>query len=222
MRCFYGSYSPQSFVTILHQMSDSEFKLSRSTVPSLHYWREPQLSLARVLEAIGLSADAAGTLCFEYPVASLGRNKPSFSDLMYVSTYGSIAFEAKSTEPLGETGKQWLEKKNHSGNATSVLRHWLALIERVTGRASVDAIQDLPYQMIHRVASLCSVDASRRVLMYQHHRVDLKAVDFSVPLSKLADAIAAQRRLEIWLHLVDLERTATYLELENSLAHVAK
>jgi hypothetical protein len=112
-------------------------------------------------------------------------------------------------------------KKNYSANATSVLQHWLALIERVTGRASADEVHDLPYQMIHRVASLCSVDSSRRVLMYQHDRVDLKAVDFSVPLSKLVDALAAQRRIETWLHLIDLERTATYLEVEKSLAHLS-
>jgi hypothetical protein len=222
MDCFYGSQSSQSFVTILHQMCDSEFlKLTRSTVPSLHYWREPQSSLAHLLEAIGLGADAEGTLCFEYPVPSVGRNKPSFSDLMYISMHGSIAFEAKSTEPLGETCQQWLEKKNHSANAISVLQHWLALIERVTGRASADEVHDLPYQMIHRLASLCSVDSSRRILIYQHHRVDLKAVDFSVPLSKLVHALAAQRRIKIWLHLIDLERTDTYLEVEKSLAHLS-
>ena len=222
MRCFYGSYSPQSFVTVLHQMRDSEFlKLSRSTVPSLHYWREPESSLERVLDKIGMGADACGALCFEYPVASFGRNKPSFSDLMYISTYGSIAIEAKSTEPLGETCKQWRDSKQNSVNATSVLRHWLSLIERVTGPVNVDEIEDVPYQMIHRIASLCSVDSPRRALMYQHHRVDLKAADFSVPLLKLAAAVAAQTRIEIWLHLVDLERTAAYVELENSLGQMS-
>ncbi len=218
MRCFYGSCSPQSFATIVHQMCDGEFlNLTRSTVPSLHYWREPEATLAHVFQGIGLSADAHGALCFEYPVPSAGGNKPSFSDLMYTSTEVSIAFEAKSTEPLGETTKQWLAKKKNSANATRVLHHWLTLIERVTGRARMDDIQDLPYQMIHRVASLCFLNSSSRALVYQHHRLDFDMADFSVPLTQLAKVIGAPGRIEIWLHLIDLQRTTTFLEVEQSL-----
>jgi hypothetical protein len=191
--------------------------LTRSTVPFLHYWREPETALARVFHGIGLSADANGSLCFECPVSSVGTNKPSFSDLMYTSTEVSIAFEAKSTEPLGETTKQWLAKRKNSANATRVLHHWLTLIKRVTGRARVDEIHDLPYQMIHRVASLCSLNSSRRALVYQHHRLGLNLADFSVPLTQLAESIGAPGQIQIWLHLIDLQRTTTYLEVEQSL-----
>jgi hypothetical protein len=145
MRCYYGSCTPQSFQTIVHQMCDREFlNLTRSTVPSLHYWRNPAQAMSQILQKTGLSASSEGTLCFEYPVPSAGRNKPSFSDLMYISERTAVAFEAKSTEPLGDTTRKWLDSKHNSANAKKVLSHWLALIERVTGRANVEEIQHLP------------------------------------------------------------------------------
>ena len=53
--------------------------------------------------------------------------------------------------------------------------------------------------------------------MYQHHRLDAHVLDFSVPLRQLADAVGAQGRIEIWLHVIDLQRTKTYSEVEQSI-----
>jgi hypothetical protein len=199
-------------------MCDGEFlNLTRSTVPSLHFWRKPESALKEVLQGIGSFDSSDGKLCFEFPVESIPGNKPSFSDLAYITGNLSVIIEAKSTEPVGESVEQWFEKKGRSANAMRVLRHWLSLIEPITGGVDETQIREVPYQMIHRAASLCSLETPRRVLLYQQHRMDAEAVDFRVPLEKLAAAINAAGRIGIWLHTIDLQRTQRYREVEQML-----
>lgn len=168
--------------------------------------------MRRILKglAIEVGNDLNGELCFEFPVASVGLSKPSFTDVMYLSPELSVAIEAKSTERTGATVREWLLQKNHSANALQVLDHWLGLIRAVTKRAERDEVQDLPYQMIHRSASLCSRESSRRVLLYQHHRLDEDESRFAPPLADLAKAIDARGSLDIWLHVVSVRRTEEY------------
>ena len=47
--------------------------------------------------------------------------------------------------------------------------------------------------------------------------MDAEAVDFRVPLEKLAVAINAAGRIEIWLHTINLQRTHRYREVEQML-----
>ncbi|MGO8816567.1 MAG: DUF6946 family protein [Terriglobia bacterium] len=139
-----------------------------STVPLVDFWRRPDSVLAQLSGTIGVELSPPIGLCFEYPVpVQRGRGKASFTDLMITASSAAVAIEAKFTEPRGETVHKWLRDPPET-NRTDVLEGWLDLIRKVTGASlSVHSVMDLPYQLIHRTASVCSVDRPDRRVVYQ-------------------------------------------------------
>jgi hypothetical protein len=95
-------------------------------------------------------------IIFEYetPVKK-GRGLPSCSDALIVSKDKSIIIEAKRTEPKYEKVSAW---DDNTENRKSVLSGWLEYIYEFTNKEiSLAEVQHLPYQMIHRIASACSL-----------------------------------------------------------------
>src|SRR5690348_8836983 len=82
----------------------------RSTVPLLDYWRSPEARIVDLYRRVGiLEPPVEARLHFEYAVpVRAGRGKPSFTDLMIVSTGAAVAIEAKFTEPRYESVGAWL------------------------------------------------------------------------------------------------------------------
>jgi len=140
----------------------------RSTVPLVDFWRTPESRLTQLSAAIGVALLAPIDLGFEYPVrVQRGRGKPSFTDLMIVANSAVVVIEAKFTEPRSETVRDWLGDPPHL-NRSEVLEGWLDLIRSVSGVSLRAAhVMDLPYQLIHRTASVCSVSGPLRAVVYQ-------------------------------------------------------
>jgi len=152
----YDKYSPSEF--------DSPF---RSTVPFLQYWRNTQDSLLRFLEAMQLGISGRVTLGFEHCVfPPRGEGRPSQTDLMMVTEGLAIAVEAKYTEGRYATVEKWI---GSSDNRRLVLGGWLELIASACKRRplQVKNVLHLPYQLVHRYASVCSISAARRAVVYE-------------------------------------------------------
>jgi hypothetical protein len=123
-------------------------------------------------------------LHFEHEVAvQRGRGKSSFTDLTILADDVAVAIEAKFTEPRNESVATWLGGAPTT-NRVDVLEGWLCAIE-AAAEASIqrDAVRDLPYQLIHRTASVCCVGRRKRLVVYQvfgdspadHYAEDLSA-----------------------------------------------
>jgi hypothetical protein len=140
----------------------------RSTLPLVDFWRTPESRLAQLSAAIGVALLPPIELCFEFPVrVQRGRGKASFTDLMIIAESAVVAIEAEFTEPPSETVGAWLGDPPHA-NRSEVLEGWLGLIRNTTGTSLRPVhVMDLPYQLIHRTASLCSVSAPDRAMVYQ-------------------------------------------------------
>ncbi len=140
----------------------------RSTVPLLDFWRVPELRLEEFSRTIGIERIDSAKLFFEFPVpVRRGRGKPSFTDLLILGENVAIAVEAKFTEPPYQDVRSWLGP-TPTVNRIAVLEGWLELAREVTGcRMERADVPDLPYQLIHRTASACSLEAPRRIVVYQ-------------------------------------------------------
>lgn len=64
--------------------------------------------------------------------------------------------------------------------------------------------------MIHRTASVCSLDAARHVVVYQVFGVDSQVSDYATELGHLARAINAVDGVSIWQHSVTLATTPEF------------
>jgi hypothetical protein len=139
-----------------------------STVPLVDFWRTPESRLTQLSAAIGVALPPPIDLCFEFPVrVQRGRGKASFTDLMIVANSAAVAIEAKFTEPPYETVGTWLRDPPEP-NRSEVLEGWLDLIRSASGTSlRVADVMDLPYQLIHRTASVCSVRRPVRAVVYQ-------------------------------------------------------
>jgi hypothetical protein len=139
----------------------------RSVVPLLEFWRDTPKALRQLEEACGLQLAYAADLHFEYGVpVQKGRGKPSYTDLLILTEHAIIGVEAKYTEPEYESVRAWLRDPRES-NRVDVLAGWLELIEFRTSKViDVEQVLDLPYQLIHRVASPCSVERAQRAVIY--------------------------------------------------------
>jgi hypothetical protein len=79
----------------------------------------------------------------------------------------AVAIEAKFTEPRYESVETWLAAARNT-NRGEVLDGWIRAIEAGTETAvDREVVRELPYQLIHRTASLCCVSRRKRVVVYQ-------------------------------------------------------
>ena len=153
-----------------HESLNSE---RTSSLPLAQFWKEENLKdRVKNLETIcpGITILPAGSeLYFEYGISvpdGYGRGKASMTDLMIISKQHAIAIEAKYTEVAKryETIKSWLKKssKADDNNRVKVLNGWLKYISEANCFAanlkdSERQIQNVPYQLVHRIASACAV-----------------------------------------------------------------
>ena len=221
MKLYYGLPHDLDFETLLYEFPDSEFKnLTRSTIPLLSYWREPEFAIGKIKAALSLSTPLEGTLCFEYPVKSLNRAKPSFTDLMYISPQIVFGIEAKATEPRYETVQDWLSAAKGRSDREAVLSHWLRMITQRVGELTRENVLQVPYQMVHRLASVCSINAEAHALIYQIYSFGNKSEPeyYHKDLDMLANSISLSRSLSILLHKIFLKPTDNYDTLQKTIA----
>jgi hypothetical protein len=158
------------FPSLIESMPDATFASPRrSTVFLLDFWRNPQPRLAAFAQALGLSNIRDPELYFEYPVkVREGRGKASFTDLMIKGLDIAFGVEAKHRESEYESCADWLGESGSDSNRDKVLKGWISYIKDNSGtELTQENIASLPYQLVHRTASLFSVQAAQRYLVYQ-------------------------------------------------------
>ncbi|MDD2199364.1 MAG: hypothetical protein PHE08_06535 [Bacteroidales bacterium] len=147
---------------IYSEYSKKEFKSPfRSTIPLIVLFKSDQ---TLNLEMIYTKSNIDIKDIFEYQLHNNQGRAPSCTDLMIEYTNGCIAIEAKRTERPYETVRKWLSE---SPNRTEVLNAWLAIINlKIQSKVQIKDISDLPYQLIHRVASGCSLNKQHTIIAY--------------------------------------------------------
>jgi len=188
----------------------------RSTVPFLHYWRNSERRLAEYEAIVGKKFGTKVCLSFEYCVEVIrGTGRPSQTDLMILSDDIAIAVEAKYTEPPYDTVEKWL---GNSENRMMVLEGWVELIKQGTGSNNIRIVQilDLPYQMIHRCASVFAPNAKCRMLVYQCFDLDReKTRYYGEHLSKLKSVLHEGDNPKMYLiNIPIVEKSAAYSDLQ--------
>lgn len=141
----------------------------RSTIPSIAFWSNTDERVLELCTKVHVTPPKECTLEFEYRVAPPdGRGKKSHTDAMLWWSTTCIAFEAKYTEGPYQRVSDWLREGTSPQNRTKVLAGWCALIAATTGRScDPDALNDATYQMIHRIASVCSRPEGQKHVVYQ-------------------------------------------------------
>jgi hypothetical protein len=197
---------------VAHLSDDAVASPWRSTVPLVEYWRHPS-SLAALWRSLDVSPPASVELAFEHPTpVGGGSGKPSFTDLMIVADELAVAIEAKFTEPRYETVGAWLGPKP-SENRLAVLAGWLRYIREATGcELSADAVRELPYQVIHRTASVCALQRPRRAVIYQVFADPLPGY-YERDLRSLFAILNPTNSVSGWVHACTYSPSAAYQSL---------
>lgn len=193
---------------------DSEFdSITRSTVPSLLFWHGGEIRITELARSLNLEPPSSCTIDFEHKVyPPKGIGKPSCTDVMITWDGVAVAVEAKFTEPPYENVSSWLNKG--SENRIEVLDGWLDLISsRIEKSMRRDQVADIPYQMIHRLASACAKDEPLAVMLYQvfmpNHE---KKQYYKNQLENLRQSFGKSVSLRLALSFVDFT-TADFTEL---------
>jgi hypothetical protein len=186
----------------------------RSTVPLLDYWRPSRRRLDNLWPAIGHPPSDPVELHFEYgvPVRS-GRGKPSYTDLMVLADDVAVAIEAKFTEPPYESVDAWLGRAA-TPNRIAVLDGWLSAVgESVGRRIARGAVGAVPYQLIHRTASVCCVDRPHRHLVYQVFSDEMPQY-YVEQLRLWVDILGENNGVGLAVYWCRLRRSEAYRSLE--------
>lgn len=213
----YKNQGLSSFPYLIGQYPPSEFDSPyRSTIPLLCFWRDPEAAHDKFSRLLNLTPSPELTLSFEYCVdAQKGDGRASQTDLMLISDQYSVAIEAKYTEGAYEKVKAWL---GDSENRKLVLEGWLNLINAKTieGKVRVDEILDLPYQMIHRLASACFLDRPNNILVYQCFDLNQGKTDYyRENLKRLVGLFHMPDRFSAFLISQSLWKSSEYDQLQN-------
>lgn len=160
------NYKKESFETLndlILNYNKNEFKSPyRSTIPLLILFKlNPNISFGLVKSSE--EKKAKYTLEFETPVIK-GKGRSSCTDLMIEYPHACITVEAKRTEPPYIIVSKWLKE---SKNKRLVLEGWIEVISKHTGiQFDINSVLNLPYQLIHRVASACKLSKTQTNIVY--------------------------------------------------------
>lgn len=182
MNFYYGKPNDHSWRSIAEQFAHSgSFHTEKtSSLPLLQFWRDEVNveSLKKACpESINAILNSNPRLCFEYPVpAQNGKGKSSMTDLMILGDKGVVAVEAKYTEcckAYAPNISTWLKEDT---NRQKVLCGWLQYIEDFGAITDCDKIKNdnkaqkqIPYQLLHRVASACAAAKSKNKAYVLYH-----------------------------------------------------
>lgn len=208
-----------SMAALVAKYPSDEFNSpERSTVPSLAFWRDSERRVAELGSGLGLAVPAECSIEFEYKVRPpAGRGKESHTDVMLWWGTTCIAIEAKYTEPRYQVVADWLCEGSHPENRKQVLVGWCGLIADVTGRkCDQESLSEVTYQMIHRVASVCSRPEKQRHVVYQVFDPTPEKVAYHrQELVKLKSLLAIGSAIGLHVGAVDIAPSSLYSALVN-------
>jgi hypothetical protein len=188
----------------------------RSTVPLLSLLRDGQTILQEVLAGCGFPQNP--DLHFEFKVPPpLGEGKASHTDLMAIGGSLSMAVEAKWTEPLSQSVKDWLGPQP-TKNRQDVLAGWLSLLKPHAARPVAEAdVSLVSYQVLHRAASACATAEQPQLSylqfvsrQYGNATVCQERIN---DLNRLRSALGASDRFPFRLIEIGIEPTPTFEHL---------
>ncbi|HEV8512474.1 MAG TPA: hypothetical protein VGQ59_04330 [Cyclobacteriaceae bacterium] len=164
-----------TFNEIVEKYGSNEFKSPyRSTIPLLVLFKNQKWNNFGLIENSD-ETNAKYIFEFETPVKK-GNGGPSCTDLIIEYQNACIAIESKRTEPPYETVKNWLGDSN---NRKLVLEGWLEMIgDYIKNKIDARLINDLPYQLVHRVASACSMGKLKTKVVYLGFDLDKTKMDY--------------------------------------------
>lgn len=214
VRLAWGPARSEDYLELLDSVPDDALNSpTRSVVPLLDFWRDPEIRLRELGTTLGLELQSPLDLIFEYSVpVQRGRGKASFTDLMVLSEDSAIAVEAKYTEPEYESVASWLGREA-TDNRVAVLDGWLCLINGRTASAlSRENVLNLPYQLVHRAASACFPTKAKTALVYLVFGGNPRS-HYSRHLAQFTSLLAGQSRLSI--HLLRCSLTGSDIHREH-------
>jgi hypothetical protein len=217
------------FPALVHTYQGKELASPfRSSVPLLALLRDAPDALSETFARLGVSP--AQSLHLEYKVAPpQGEGLPSQTDLVVKGAEGTLAIEAKWTEPRYETVARRIAAANTraksklSGvvaqddiaNRRLVVEGWLALMAPYCVRPLTLAdIDSSVYQMIHRTASACAVGVAGRsslaYLLFKTPSVEADHEFYANDLAALHRLMGSPRDLPFHLIEVALRPTEAF------------
>ncbi|MGL1890610.1 MAG: hypothetical protein OCD02_03240 [Spirochaetaceae bacterium] len=158
---YFKKHKCQTMNEVIKSFPLNEFKSPyRSTIPLIVLIKDQSELFKRVIQL-----EYIESLTFEYATPfKYGKGSYSYSDLLVISNNKSVIVEAKRTEPKYITVGKW---DNGSENRTKILDGWLEYISSYIGQdISLNDIQNVPYQMIHRIASACALNVKNIEILY--------------------------------------------------------
>lgn len=207
---YFGNKIITSIDDIYQCFNKKEFRSPfRSTIPLIALFKSNQILDLGLINPKFISELKYR---FEHPTPVIrGVGQPSYTDLMIEYTNGSIAIEAKRTErPYVKVGK-WL---NNSLNRQKVLEGWVVIINNHLGlKIDISEINDLPYQLIHRVASACSLKKQHTQVVYIGFDLDEKQKKYYIDCLTKFSAIL-DNKLDLNLICYKIEKLEEQKRLE--------
>jgi hypothetical protein len=207
---FYNKQEINSIDLIYNKFNKNEFKSPRrSTIPLIVLFKHNQ-----VLDQEFINSNSIPEIdyIFEHKTSVVkGKGSPSFTDLMIEYSNGCIAIEAKRTEPPYYKVEKWL---SNSSNKKLVLEGWLEIINNYTGlKVEISEIQDLPYQLIHRVASACSLMKLHTKIIYIGFDLNERKKKYYLNCLESFSSIL-ENKLDLYLYCYNIDKTEELIQLE--------
>lgn len=207
---YFKKHEFKSVDNIYDSYNAKEFRSPfRSTIPLLVMIKNNQIPV-ELAKQYNCNEKPRLILEYETPVAK-GKGLPSCTDLMIEYQDSCIAIESKRTEGRYESVSHWLDD---SQNKKNVLTGWLSIINsHIDSAVNFDDILHLPYQLIHRVASACSLWKTETHIL--HLGFDLNKVKedyYTECLSEFARIL--KYKVNLHLHLYSILKSGRQLSLE--------
>lgn len=136
----------------------------RSTIPLISLFFYNTTELKKIIPSF---KNQDFDCMFEYETkVQKGKGKSFFTDLMIFNNEKAFGIEAKRTEGKYQSAEKWLNSKSKE-NRLQVLSGWLDLINaRCKTSLKINDVKFLPYQMIHRFASVCKISENSELMYF--------------------------------------------------------
>lgn len=209
---YYKNKTIKNISELLNCYSTSEFKSPyRSTIPLISLFMQNRNFINEI------DPNIEPTKCdftFEFITKlNQGKGNSSFTDLMILDGKNSIAIEAKRTEPKYNTVEKWIGENPE--NRKIVIESWLKLINKtITPKISTNDIKNLPYQMIHRLASACSQEKENIYLVYFGFDLKPKMKEYYIQNLKVLSELL-QKKVTVKLICFEIEKKEKQKRLES-------
>lgn len=184
-------------------------KLTCSIIPTINYWRN--LNNKIITDIFSGDYD----ICFEYPVKSITGEKSSYTDVMLISSQANIAIESKWNEKRGPYCRNQKAKRKNE-----VQRHWLNIISSYIGKElKQEEFGDIEYQLLHRVASACSLNKKNCVVVYQIFYTNNLSKSFEKEIEKLKSRLKTDK-IKFYLNSVKIQNNKYYEKLSEEIKNL--